>query len=102
MPFLQTFLDSVEYAAKFASNCNLVLRAEFFSALTTQVIHGHANGCGIIFISLNGGDRGRGGVLESEVELVVGGAAGGDVDEAEGIVEEFGLLAAISTEVLEM
>ena len=65
-------------------------------------MHGHAKGCGIILISLNGGVRDSGGVVESEVELIVGGAVEGEVVEAGEIVEKLGLLAAISTEELEM
>ena len=53
-------------------------------------------------ISLNGGVRDSGGVVESEVELIVGGAVGGEVVEAGEIVEKLGLLAAISAKELEM
>ena len=53
-------------------------------------------------ISLNRGVRDSGGVVESEIEFTVGGAVQGEVVEAGEIVEELGLLAAISTEELEM
>ena len=102
LPFLQMFLDTAE----FASYLSLVLRAEFFSARTTNVIQLQAKGCGITFIPLGGGVRDSGLVPESESELRVEGAVGRDsvgVSAGGGeFVEQVGLLASIPAEELEM